>query len=142
MERQWVCYDLHFFWQILNKHLGKALNFSWKIPPVSSRSAARSCRSRAVSAAASGNCSSLRVPARHRSCRNSFNPSGWEPGRGLWPLVPQLLPPIKSQMRLWRRVVAAVGDQQSPALLLLPESLRFLPKSSLGALLGTPQLLP
>lgn len=37
-----------FFWQILNKHLGKALNSSWKIPAASRRGAARSCRSRAT----------------------------------------------------------------------------------------------
>lgn len=154
MERQWVCYDLHFFWQILNKHLGKALDFSWKILAASLRGATRSrAVSAAATAAASGNCSSLRVPARLSTDRAGTAsippaaPAGSRDG-GCGHSCPSscltLNPKCGFGGGWWPGgdVVAAVGDQQSPALLLLPESHRFLPRSSLGALLGTSQCLP
>lgn len=140
VERQRDCYDLHFFWQILNKHLGKALNSSWKIPAASRRGAARSCRSRATCPQQPPRLPpGIVLPSVSRLSEAQIVQeqlkSRWEPARGLGPPLPQLLPPFKSQMRLWwpgGDVAAAGGEQQSPALLLLPETSRFLPKSSLS----------
>lgn len=93
VERQRDCYNLHFFLANFKQTFGQSsqlqLENSRCLPPGRSEELPEPRNvSAADTAAASGNCSSLRVPAqrRHRSCRNRLNPSGrprWEPGRGL-----------------------------------------------------------
>lgn len=142
MERQRDCYDLQFFLANSKQTFGQSSQLQLENsrclrPGRNEEPPEPRDVSAAAAAAASGNCSSLRVPAQRRPGRNNLNPSvcpRWEPGRGLRPPLPQLLPPVKSQMRLWRLWrpgggVAAVGEQQSPASLL--ETHRLLPKSSL-----------
>lgn len=86
------CYDLHFLWQILNKHLGKALDSSWKIPAASRRELPQP---RVVSAVPPG----IVLPSVPQLSAARTVQERLKPLRE--PSLPQLLPPVKSQMRIW-----------------------------------------
>lgn len=135
VERQRDSYDLlSLFWQILNKHLGKALNSGWKIPAASRRGAPRSCRCPqqppplppGIVLPSSSRLSAAQIVQEHFK---SLRLPTLGAGRGAL-ATPA---PLNPKMRLWRLwwpggdVVAAVGEQQNPALLLLRKPTGFSP---------------